>query len=406
VFGVILFDMSGHYPFSRHFKLVLVSLVLTSSMESYISASALDDATKIKVDQLFSSGARAEAVELLLAVDPTGVEPEIQVRIADAIAEKGIWNPDARAWSIARKDGSILQLPLNPETSIERLLQASPTSASLWVAQANLAWARSRTQNLSNDEKKTAVGIAAKAYEKSLQFGLSNPLALERLGLLALDNGDESRAIDWLEAARQKQPDRIEILYNLAYALYINGKADRALPYIQQVFNSSSGSSLHANARLLYGEVFLANGKWAEAAKAFQQASDHDPNNLYPLRRLVECMLVSGDPGRLDAATRAYLGKAPVLYDAILQLAPLYQKYSKNPQMLGLIRDLRARTDKSRTEDIAGLSWLEAQILLSNNQKKEAIAALSDGIAAFGDPNSDSQLLQELKNFKAQLEKK
>ena len=342
----------------------------------------------------------------LLTADPKGLDIQTVIQVAALVAADGRYWPDSNTWELQDAGKSVLALPYDPTAVIDRLIAANPQEAPLWLAQANLWWLAVNTIWLSEPQRQAAADRAIEAYKKSLQLGIDNAVIYERLGLLLLDRGDDQHSVGYLEAAYQRKPDNADIGYNLAYALYAQGQFGNALHHIQTVYDSSQlEPDQQLNARLLYGDVLLAVGNPVAAATIYQKTVAAYPENLYPLRRLVECYLITNDELKLSQAIQTYIARSATEPEAISRLSAVFTKYQQQNRFLAIAKDYRLSLVKTNPETAAAGAFIEAQMLASLGQKLEALARLVEGLGYLQDQSEVSPLGLEMARFKTQLER-
>ena len=103
--------------------------------------------------------------------------------------------------------------------------------------------------------------------------GTSVESALD-FGTVALEQNALPEAIRWLQIAVQRGPDRAEAHEKLGVAIFLNGDAAAARPYLERACHLDPGSaSAHLNLASVYAEL----GKFPEARIQALEAFRLDP---------------------------------------------------------------------------------------------------------------------------------
>ena len=104
--------------------------------------------------------------------------------------------------------------------------------------------------------------------------GTSAETALD-FGTLALEQQAWREAIRWLQIAVQRAPDRAEAHEKLGLAIFLNGDAPIARPYLERASRLDPGS---ASARLNLAAVYAELGRISEAGARVLEALRLDPD--------------------------------------------------------------------------------------------------------------------------------
>ncbi len=111
---------------------------------------------------------------------------------------------------------------------------------------------------------------ARAALQKAVELAPDEPLALNYLGYARIIRGEaiaESEAL--LEKANRLRPDDAAIADSLAWAYYLSGKADRALPLIER---AAAASPDNAEIGEHLGDIYWTLGRRFEARYAWRAA--------------------------------------------------------------------------------------------------------------------------------------
>lgn len=360
---------------------------------------ALDEETRVKVDSLLASKNYEAALPILIQADKDFQDPQVLMRISDAIIHGGRYDHESGNLTLGGQGLSSDRL----SRAHTQVLTAYPRYAALWLSLGNLAWFLYENGDQSESIRSGTRNRAIEAYEKALQLKLEAPGIQERLGLLFLDKGDETRAVSYLRAALAKFPDRPDLEFNIAYVLFIQKKAEEGLVHAESALKNSKDPAFRNNARLLYGELLLEAKRPLEAITIFTEAVNAEKDNVYPLRRLIECYLSTGNKAQIEKTVQAYLEKAPADIEALTKLGYLLEQYQEDELFLSMAKNLRQRYARSQTQAAAGIAFMEAQFLSSRSRNKEAVIILDKAMEYLAEDQENDYLLSEIKRFRAGL---
>jgi tetratricopeptide (TPR) repeat protein len=119
-------------------------------------------------------------------------------------------------------------------------------------------------------EEKGDIDKALANFEHSLLLDASEPRNHLRLAILLGDHKHYERAVDIMQAARQKFPDRAEITYGLAIALSQAKRNNEAMA----AFSDTLAEAEKGHEELLNSDFYLTYGAAAEQAGLFDKAVD------------------------------------------------------------------------------------------------------------------------------------
>ena len=140
-------------------------------------------------------------------------------------------------------------------------------------------------------------------YQKTLELDPENPLALKRLGLLAVSAGDDQTAVKYLKQAFLFSPDDLDTLMNLGYCQARLGEAYWA---VSTLGRAVALNRKNVDVRRSYGTVLMTLG-WTQAAeKELMAATELKPEDGETAFNLA-VLLASSQPPRLDEARKWYL---------------------------------------------------------------------------------------------------
>ncbi|MCK5801422.1 MAG: tetratricopeptide repeat protein [Lentisphaeria bacterium] len=152
-------------------------------------------------------------------------------------------------------------------------------------------------------EKKGSVEAARWNYTKVLEKDPENKIAAQRLGLIAAENGEDADAIRYLHQAFRIDPDDMDTLLPLGFALVRESKPDLALSMLSRAVAMHPGS---AAAHRCLGVACSMIGWYGAAEVQFRRTyklDEKDPENAFNMAVL----LATRTPPRMDEAREWYL---------------------------------------------------------------------------------------------------
>ena len=102
-------------------------------------------------------------------------------------------------------------------------------------------------------EQRGQLAAAEENYRKALRAPQPLPDTYFRLADIARGQGRDQEAVDLLEEARLKFPDRTDVAFELGRLLAEEGRADDARPYLEEVVAKEPGSERAREATALLG---------------------------------------------------------------------------------------------------------------------------------------------------------
>src|SRR5665213_3002455 len=100
--------------------------------------------------------------------------------------------------------------------------------------------------------------------------------ALIKEGVQLNDQGKYAEAIDKYNQALKIDPDNAQAEFELAYTLYVSGKGNDGIPYLEKVI--AAKTSLTAGAYDLLGSIYDKNNKKDKAIEAYNAGISANPN--------------------------------------------------------------------------------------------------------------------------------
>ena len=173
---------------------------------------------------------------------------------------------------------------------------------------------------------------AEQLYERILEQAPSHADALHLLGLIAYQQGDNTKAIGLISKAISHDPRKSHYPFNLGLVMEKEGRLDEAVSAYQQALALKPA---YTEAQSNLGNVFRAQGKLHAAARAFQAVLNINPGSAETHNNLGVVLKEQGD---VDAAIREYR--------AALQINPAHAEALNN---LGVAYKEQGRLDEAKT---------------------------------------------------------
>ena len=109
----------------------------------------------------------------------------------------------------------------------------------------------------------------------------AEPLAKSELAALSGQKPDETKQIEQMQAALQRDPKNVVVREELAKALFRKGQVKEAQAELKKLLDLNPG---HAEGNYLTAQILIQEGNLDEAAKhlrAALRAGRHDRNDLH-----------------------------------------------------------------------------------------------------------------------------
>jgi len=256
------------------------------------------------------SGNTDRAIDLLqraIAGDPKYATAYAQ--LASAYLEKNSASPDAQWLRLARENAA-RAVELNPELAaahvavgaalqeagtngeatkhFERALELDPLNARALVGLSRAHAAANRDDD------------ARRLLEQAVNVDRSDWRSALNLGGFHYRRARYAEAIAAFETARDRSPDNAVVLLNLGAAYFMAERTDEAASTLQRALEINPTGAAYTN----FANVRFSQGRYAEAAEAFEKAAGLNANNYLVWGNLGDAYRWA--PGRRAQAPEAY----------------------------------------------------------------------------------------------------
>jgi tetratricopeptide (TPR) repeat protein len=202
--------------------------------------------------------------------------------------------------SIARKDPSFLSQTRPDE---KRPSENSPVDLAL---RSTLQSDNERIKRGIESYLKKYYRDAAGEFNEVIESDASDrdkAVALAYLGMISVDTGDYSSAVEYFKRALSYDSSSIEIYKRLALALRQQKKYDEAISYAKQSIDKKPDDT---DSRILLGNIYFEMARYADAIEQYRKALDGAPENPTVLYNLAAALVKTGD----DFAAAEYFKRA------------------------------------------------------------------------------------------------
>lgn len=191
------------------------------------------------------------------------------------------------------------------------------------------------------------------------------------LGLYLSREGRFDEAVTSLNKSLRIQPD-LETYYLLGLAYYYVGNLEMAVTQFQTVLDYSPG---FVQARIMQGEIFLRQGRGAEALVVADKMLETSPDDFRGYALKGDALLLLGKPQESEAMYAKASGLAPTHYGILL----------KNGLLKLSLGDATGEQELKKALEISP-QGLDARLALHafylrNGRGEEAMAVLTDGLS-------------------------
>ena len=200
-------------------------------------------------------------------------------------------------------------------------------------------------------------GAARDAIMQVLRVVPEHVPSLTLAGMAALETGALPEAESNLRKALFNAP-RAVVAKRLLVATHLRmGQTELALSEVRELLEKGGAQDPHILA--LAGEVYLANGDVAGAARHYEEAKSILPKNAALQTRLAQIRFVAGDPDRAVAELETASVGDPNAYQADLVLITNYLRKRDADKALDALKSLeKKQPDNPLTHNLKGLALI------------------------------------------------
>ena len=250
----------------------------------------------------------------------------------------------------------------NREVARENFERALALDPQYFPASANLA-------QLDIADKKPQA--ARKRFEVILTKDPKNLRALLALAGLATATGGRQQALDWLERAKETNPEAVQP-YLALIQYHLDGRdAKRAVQLGLEAVNKHLES---AEALDALGRAYLANASPNEAASVFGKLVKLRPSSALSHYRLATAQQAANSGSGAEASLKKALQLKPNYLDAQAALAAIQGRAGRFDEAMSLARDMQQQLPKSPVGHV-----IAGDLLLAQNKPKDAADAYEAG---------------------------
>ncbi len=215
------------------------------------------------------------------------------------------------------------------------------------------------------------LSAAEHGYRQVLKSVPNQPVALNLLGLVAIKQGKNARAVQLLQKAIAAKPDFADAFNHLGVAQRKLGQHQRAIKsFSRAVALDPALTEAHNNLGNVHKDLFA----FEEAAQSYQRAIALDGTNFEPHYNLGNVLRDLERPKPARQSYRNALALNPNHIEARFNLAALLERSHDLESAIEAVEGVL-----SRAPDMVGALVLKAKILRRDKQETEA-AAMLEGI--------------------------
>jgi len=271
--------------------------------------------------------------------------------------------------------------------SFERVLELAPETLSTRIYLGEIHLEAGRPEE------------ARAEFEKALEIAPTDASARAALGQLALSEKDYAKAVEQFELALALAPDADQLHYPLALAYRGLGNVEKARehaavqgqvgvkpgdPVLAAMEQLERGSVSH----ILRGRRAFRAGRHEEAAQAFRQALEANPESVPARVNLATALVPLGYPERAMELNQEAVELDPGNAAAHYNLGVLYANQADYEEAIGHFR----ATLEANAEDVAARVAL-ARALRATGDDLAALAELEHAVAT--DPATEAARFEE-----------
>lgn len=351
-------------------------VALFGALLSLQPLAAMDAGQKAQLDNYLSQRKYLTAAQFLDKIDPLNKDPDALIQkihvsinfFAQSVNHKLFAFKDLsdnETIDSVRKQGGTFQFvkSIDVPAAVASLTASSPRDGRLYSALGDF-YADVLRRYGPNDPFPNAGKLAIDAYQKATALGAVDATNQAALGLLALQTQDYSLAQDSYKRALTFEPENPDDNYNLGFALMNLGKYSEAAKYSNVAYQKYTDPQRKRDAFLMYADTFLYQGKYAEALAIYNKILADEPNNLFPLRKQMQCYLGLGQMADLEKAFNNYLSLGGSDPNAVSRLSGVFQTASLVKIYIKLADQWLAQTSRNATaqsnQALGTVSYYEA----------------------------------------------
>ena len=249
-------------------------LAVALTRSALIADPSYDRARLLLAGTLAKDGATARAIEVLGAIDPSGVYSPAAGALRISVLEGGGRHAEALQLAQVRangRDASVGDMRIFADLLMDRdrPAEAAPWYARILGAGEDRSWAAWLQYGAALDQAGNW-SEAKVALQRAVTLGPQEPLALNYLGYSEIEHGEDAKkATELLVRARALAPDDASITDSLGWAYFRMGDGKRALPLLE---SASAASPANSEISEHLGDVYWSMGRRYEARYAWRAA--------------------------------------------------------------------------------------------------------------------------------------
>jgi len=264
---------------------------------------AMDSKQKSQLDSYLSQRKYSTAIRFLEKVDPQNDDPEALIQKVHISISYFVQSLNHRIFAFKdltetesveslRKNGGTFDLghSIDIPEAVNRLLRKFPNDGRLYSALGDF-YADVALRYRQNDPFKDSSKLALEAYQHATSLGSVTEQNQASLGLLAAQSQDYALAEQGYRRALTFDPTNADYNYNLALALMSLSRFQEAQKYAKTAYDRYQIAGSKRDALLMYADSYLYQGHDDEALVYYSQIISAEPDNLFPLRRQMQCYL-------------------------------------------------------------------------------------------------------------------
>jgi len=297
----------------KHLLRLLVALVVLQPL------AAMDAGQKAQLENCLSQRQYLTAAQFLDKLDPDNRDPDalvqkIQISInyfAQSMNHKLFAFKDLSGTETiesVRKQGGAFQFEksLDVPAAVDALSARYPNDGRLLAALGDFYVDVFRRYG-QNGPFPNCAQSAVGAYKRAIAAGAKEAIDPASVALVALQIGDYDLAEASYREALARDPNNAECSYNLAFAPVNLSKFADASRYANDAYRKYVDPKLKRDALLMYSDCLLYQSKTTEALDLYTKMLADEPQNLFILRRQIQCYLGLNRAAELEKVFNQYM---------------------------------------------------------------------------------------------------